>query len=125
MRGSNRTIVGLKRDDYANALPVSTRSNRTIVGLKLQSCSRKIIKKVKQQSHHCGIETSKLASSVRLAQSGSNRTIVGLKRLPLSYLPLSYLRSNRTIVGLKHCPAPSVSYRCLAGSNRTIVGLKP
>jgi len=35
---------------------------------------------VKQQSHHCGIETVGLVLGIA-RRSGSNRTIVGLKRL--------------------------------------------
>jgi len=62
-------------------------SNRTIVGLKHEEKRKKAFEAIKQQSHHCGIETVSADKFARIQQICSNRTIVGLK--PKSgYLPV-------------------------------------
>ena len=58
LTSSNRTIVGLKLESHNSSLSrYVSRSNRTIVGLKPLLADKAALRIVKQQSHHCGIET--------------------------------------------------------------------
>jgi len=56
---SNRTIVGLKQALIQKEGDTKMGSNRTIVGLKLDGIIVNIDEPFVQQSHHCGIETTR------------------------------------------------------------------
>jgi len=81
-------------------LQASYGSNRTIVGLKLKSLGAELLAAIAQQSHHCGIETNRIDEVLRqLLQQQSHHcgietptTVVGIRKTS---------GSNRTIVGLK------------------------
>ena len=121
-------------------------SNRTIVGLKPITSSMFCLKRLRQQSHHCGIETMLIPPFQVFFLSSSNRTIVGLKPFrnrPAQTLQVSQqshhcgiettkLSSSLTPTSMQqshHCGIETFpcwnELRYYACSNRTIVGLKP
>jgi len=119
------------------------RSNRTIVGLKLGYAFAKMYAILKQQSHHCGIETRgirRMTYTLTPQQSHhcgietlnrhghhrpvcSNRTIVGLKPVLSSIARLATSAQQSHHCGIE-TETTSRDMGIGSGSNRTIVGLK-
>ena len=120
---SNRTIVGLKHVTDEPSEKLCPRSNRTIVGLKLVISNTFTVRTLRQQSHHCGIETSTFFHG-KFPQSLQQSHHCGIETLKVALIEAKLAGQQSHHCGIETDESPQRLSLSLTRSNRTIVGLK-